>query len=90
MDMQHHHFKQVAGEITEKVHEMASQYDSKVLAVVLMTQAANIFQMLTSLGAMDAVETRRTIAEATKDVYTQLPQDQLPEVRTIGKPQRLS
>lgn len=90
MNKEHIHFNTIAGEITEKVHEMARQYDSKVLAIVLMTQAANIFQMLTSLGIMDASETRRTIAEATKDVYTQIPKDDLPELRTIGKPQRLS
>jgi hypothetical protein len=90
MDVQKQHFNTVTREITEKVHEMAGEYDSKVLAIVLLSQAGQILQMLNSLGVMDASDTRATIAEALKDVYTPLPADKLPKVQTIGKPPRLS
>lgn len=89
MDVQQEHFLTKAREMGDKLDEMAGEYDTKVLAIVMLTRAANLLRILQNLDIMGAEEINRTIMEAIKDVHTELPADQLPQIKTIGQPLRL-
>jgi hypothetical protein len=90
MNVEQEHFNSKMREMMDEVHDMAHRYDAKMLAIVLLSQSANLFQACLAVQLMSEDEIRRTIAEATKNVYDPIPADQMPKVGVIGKPMRLS
>lgn len=90
MDVQKEYFNSKSHEMIEEVHALISKYDSKVLAIVLLTQAAGLLRVCNAVGFMTADETTETIEEAMRDVLVPMTLDQIPQVQTIGQPRRLS